>query len=144
MDLPAAHSELTPSLPAHVASPAQRVEHREWIGGAIKTLVSVVSGDWPTDPRLEAEMGFMWANDLEWFPRDVIEAAVNDYRRNETRKPSPAAIIALCRKHMPKPAVVAQLEAPARRTTPEERERIQAMVAENWPELRRISRSGDE
>jgi hypothetical protein len=135
---------LTPSSPAHLGSPEERVSHRVWIAGAIKTLVAVVSGDWPTDPRLEAEMGFMWANDLECFPQDVIEAAITAYRRSETRKPAPAAIIALCRKHMPRPTAVAQLEPPERRTSPEERERIQAIVAENFPELRRIPRSGEE
>jgi hypothetical protein len=128
------------SLPAHLASPKVAIEHRKWIAGAIKTLVTIVSGDWPSDPRVDAEMGFMWANDLEGFPRPAIEAAINEYRRNETRKPAPAAIIALCRKHMPRPTVVAQLEAPERRTTPEERERIQAMVAETFPELRRMPR----
>jgi hypothetical protein len=144
MDLPAARPASTPSLPAHVGSPDRRVAHREWIGGAVKTLVSLVSGDWPTDPRLEAEMGFMWANDLECFPQDVIEAAITAYRRTETRKPAPAAIIALCRKHMPRPTAVAMLEPPERRTSPEERERIQAIVEANFPELRRIQRSGDE
>lgn len=131
-------------MPAHVASPAKRVDHREWIGGAIKTLVSIVSGDWPTDKRLDAEMGFMWANDLEMFPRRVIEGAITEYRRTETRKPSPAAIIRLCRERMPKPAPATEPDATVRRTTPEERERIQAMVAENFPELRRVQRSGEE
>jgi hypothetical protein len=100
--------------------------------------------NFPSDPRVQAEQGRMWADALEWFPKETIEAAIAAYLRTETRKPVPAAIIALCRKHMPRPTAVAQLEPPERRTTPEERERIQAMVAENFPELRRIQRSGEE
>lgn len=119
-NLPAAPSLSTPSLPAHVAYQAQRIEHRDWIAGAIKTLMTIVSGDWPTDPRMEAEMGFMWANDLEWFPRDIIETAIASYRRSETRRPSPAAIIRLCRSYMPPPQIVSEPAPERERATPEQ------------------------
>lgn len=110
---------MTPGLPEHLAAPAARVDHRVWIAGAIRTLLMVYS-DFPTDPRVAAEMGRMWADDLEWFPRDVIEGAVNRHRRSETRKPTPAAIIALCREAMPKPRAVPQIEAHRQPVTKEQ------------------------
>jgi hypothetical protein len=130
-------------LPAHLVSQDRRVEHRTWIGGAIKTLITIVSGDWPTDPRLEAEMGFMWANDLEWFPQDIIETAIATYRRSETRKPSPAAIIKLCREHMPKPRLISAPEPERERVTAEQ---AQAILDEFGfgGIVKRMPRSGDE
>jgi hypothetical protein len=80
----------------------------------------MVYSDFPTDPRVAAEMGRMWADDLEWFPRNVIEAAINRHRRSETRKPVPAAIIALCREQMPKPAAVPQIEERRQTVTKEQ------------------------
>ena len=142
-NLPALSRTLTPSLPEHLAADDARDNHREWIGGAVKTLL-LMFDSFPSDPRVQAEQGRMWADALEWFPKGVIEAAISAYLRTETRKPVPAAIIKLCREHMPRPEPVAQLEAPERRTTPEERERIAKMVAANFPELRRMPRSGDE
>jgi hypothetical protein len=86
---------------------SEREEHRRWIGGAIKTLICIYS-DFPGDPRVVAELGRMWADDLEEFPREVIEAAITKYRRTETRRPVPAAIIALCK---PKPTETPRLGA---------------------------------
>jgi hypothetical protein len=134
------------NIPA-VSAPSSRApdaDHREWIAGAVSVLLAFYWQDREPDDLVLAEQGRLWCDDLEAFPRAVIEAALNQWRRTQTRRPSPADIIALCRKHMPRPTAVAQLEPPERRTTPEERERIQAMVAENFPELRRIQRSGEE
>jgi hypothetical protein len=131
------------NLPVSMPSSPGQGADREWIAGAVATLLGFY---WQAndDPRLVAAQGALWCDDLETFPRPVIELALNSWRRNQTRRPSPGDIIALCRKYMPRPTAVAQLEPPERRTSPEERERIQAIVAENFPELRRMSKAGDE
>jgi hypothetical protein len=126
------------------SSPARDANHREWVAGAVSVLLAFYWQDREFDDYVLAEQGKLWCDDLAGFPRPVLERALTEWRKTQPRRPSPADIIALCRKYAPRPPVVAQLEAPERRTTPEERERIAAMVAENFPELRRIPRSGDE
>lgn len=139
--LPAAPKPSTPSFPAHLRSDEARSAHREWIGGAIKTLVVICSGDWPTDKRLEAEMGRMWMDDLEGFTADVIETAIDEFRRTEDRRPTPARIRKLCIKHAPRPP--AEVYEPKRTEPPseEERARILAVTGQAFPELQRF---GDE
>lgn len=84
----------THSSPALVGS--ERADHREWIGGAVRTLLAIYHADFLTDPLVAAEIGRMWTDDLERFDRKTIEQAIARYRRNETRKPVPATIIAIC------------------------------------------------
>ncbi len=77
--LPASKPTLPPSSPAHLASAEARVAHRTWIGGAVKTLL-LIYDSFPSDPLVQAEQGKMWADDLEWFPRHVIDLAITEYR----------------------------------------------------------------
>lgn len=117
--LPAAPKASKPSLPAHLASQDERIQHRVWIGGAVKTLLTMY-GDWPVDPRIEAEWGRAWADDLEGFPQAVIDEALKAWRRSESKRPTPAAIIKLCRERMPRPRLVEPPRPPRPpRVTPE-------------------------
>lgn len=127
-------------MPAHVDSQAKREDHREWIGGAVKTLVTIVSGDWPTNPLIDAEMGFMWANTLEGFPRATIETAIDEYVRTESRRPTPAAIRSLCIKHSPRPPLPAYEPLNTQPPSPEERARIFELTGQAFPELREMPR----
>ena len=132
--LPVPSAKPTHGLPAHLASPEARGEHRIWIAGAIKTLLTVYDA-FPIDHRVAAELGQMWANDLEWFPQSVISEAIDAYRRAETRRPVPAAIIKLCRERMPRPRLVKAEEPPRERCTPEQ---ARAILAEAGYAPRRI------
>lgn len=125
------------SSPGLAASDEERIAHRVWIGGAVKTLLTMY-GDWPSDPRVEAEWGKAWADDLEWFPQDVIEAALTTWRRSETRRPTPAAIIVACRERMPRVVALPAPDACRPEPSPESRARVSALVASAFPELRRI------
>jgi hypothetical protein len=73
----------------------------------------------------------------------VIEAAINHWRRNEARRPTPADMIRLCGERMPrqKPQLV---RLPDRE--PVTREQAAAILQENGfgHILKRIPRSGDE
>jgi hypothetical protein len=129
-------------LPAHLASLDERIAHRTWIGGAIRTLLMMYS-DFPNDPRVAAEMGRMWAEDLEWFPQGIIEVAIATYRRSETRKPTPAAIIKLCREHMPKPRLISAPEPERERATAEQARAILEEFGFGGI-VKRMPRSGDE
>lgn len=108
----------------------------------MKTLLSIY-GDWPSDLRLQAEWGKAWADDLEWFPMDVIEAALVAWRRAESRRPTPADIIRLCRERMPK-VVSARVSPPAERGAVSDaaRARNRARVEAAFPELRRFRSEG--
>jgi hypothetical protein len=96
-DLPAL---MQASMPSYGALRGDR-NHRLWIGGAIRSLLSLYWRDVASE-RLDEAQGRWWADDLEAFPRPVIEAAINDWRRNETKRPTPADMIQLCGRHMPK------------------------------------------
>ncbi len=114
-----------------------------WVAGAVRTLL-MHFGDFPQDPRVAAELGAQWASDLEWFPRDVIESALTAWRRTETRRPTPAGIIRLCRDRMPRPApVVTAIRAPREVVTDEAKERIRELTGNAFPELRRMPRGGE-
>jgi hypothetical protein len=125
-------------LPAHVASPDLRVSHREWIGGAVKTLVVLCCGDWPSDERLEGEMYFMWANTLEGFTQETIQAAIDEFVRAETVRPTPARLHKLCVKHAPRPPVEVYEPKNPEPPSDEERQRIRALTGQAFPELRRM------
>ncbi|MBM1556684.1 hypothetical protein JQV19_08490 [Sulfitobacter mediterraneus] len=82
------------------------MEHREWIGGRIITLLSHY---WREDDPVElnAALGKDWADVLEGIPEDAIQKACIQYQRTEPRKkPTPGAIYALARAAMPRPQVV--------------------------------------
>lgn len=81
---------------------------------------------YPMDDRVAAEMARMWANDLEFFPKAIITQALDAYRRTETRRPVPAAIIKLCRAAMPRPQLVQPAEEPRERCTPDQARAILA------------------
>ena len=98
----------------------------------------LMGGDWPTDRRVAAEIGYLWANVLEGYPRAIIEEAIEAYASTETRRPVPAAIIKLCRERMPKPRLVQPAEAPRDRCTPEQ---ARAILAEAGFSPRRIGGS---
>jgi hypothetical protein len=117
--------------------------HRVWIAGAIRSLLRLY---WSAEDseRLDEAAGKWWADDLEAFSKPVIEAAINDWRRGQTKRPTPADMIQLCGRHMPKsrPTLV---QMPEREPiTPEGKARIEAMVGRAFPELKRMPRSGDE
>jgi hypothetical protein len=113
------------------------VQRRRGLGGAIKTLVVICSGDWPTDERLEREMGKMWMDDLEGFPADVIEAAIGEFRRTEDRRPTPARIRKLCVKHAPRPPAP-RFEPKTVEPSTEQKARIREMTGRAFLELRRF------
>lgn len=84
----------------------ERRDHREWIGGRIITLLSHY---WREDDPVElnAALGKDWADVLEGMPEDAIQKACIQYQREEPRrKPTPGAIYAMAREHMPRPVVV--------------------------------------
>lgn len=109
----------------------------------MKTLVVICGGDWPTDRRLEAAMGKQWMDDLEGFPWPVIEAAIDEFRRTDDRRPTPARIRKLCVKHAPRPP--AEVYEPKRAEPPDEAEkaRIRALTGQAFPELRAMPRGGE-
>ena len=100
---------------------AERVAHREWIGGAILTLLSHY---WREDDPVEltAAIGADWADVLEGIPQKYIQMARISWAGNETHKPKPADIKKLALSYMPKPVIVP--------TEPEpDRERVSADAA---------------
>lgn len=108
-NLPANHKqEWTPSLQEQEA----RKDHREWIGGRAITLLNHYWRD--DDPaEMGAAIGSDWADVLEGMTKDAIQKACIQYQRDEPRrKPTPGAIYALAKAHMPKPAVVRSQPAP--------------------------------
>lgn len=111
-------------------------EEAEWIGGAVLTLLSFYYVP-DEDPRVVAAQGRLWVEDLRAFPRHVIEAALRDWRRNESRRPAPADIIRLCRQHMPRPRVVS-LPEHREPLTDEAKRRIASLVGGAFPELKRM------
>lgn len=119
-------------MPAHVASPEARAAHREWIGGAIRTLLGLY-GDFPADPRVVAEWGKMWADGLEGFPRQIIEAAIKDWCRSEQKRPTPAGLIAMCLKRTPRPAPEPEAPKPLR-CSPEQAAKNLEIIARYWPD----------
>lgn len=100
-------------------------------------------GDWPTDPRLQAEWGKAWADDLEWFSQEIISKALTTWRRTETRRPTPAAIIKLCRGHLPTPKTVEPQSRPRPEITEDAKARNRELIASAFPELRRMMREID-
>ena len=85
---------------------AERVEHREWIGGRALTLLSHYWRD--DDPvELTGAIGRDWADVLEGLPQDAIQKACIQYQRDEPRrKPTPGAIYQVARAMMPRPVTV--------------------------------------
>lgn len=114
MNLPANHKTDSTHLSA------ERVEHREWIGGRALTLLSHY---WREDDpvQLTAAIGADWADVLEGIPADTIQKACIVYQREEPRrKPTPGAIYNIALRLMPKPKVVAKPEQQqAPKCTPE-------------------------
>jgi hypothetical protein len=130
------------SMPSYGALRGDR-SHRLWIGGAIRSLLSLYWRDVASE-RLDEAQGRWWADDLEAFPQTVIEAAINDWRRSQTKRPTPADMIQLCGRHMPKSRPVL-VQMPEREPmTPEGKARIEEMIGRSFPELKRMPRSGDE
>lgn len=125
-------------MPAHLTSPDDRKLHRQWIGGAVKTLIVICGGDWPSDPRLEREMGKMWMDDLEGFTQEAIETAIAEWRRTEPKRPTPAGIRKLCIKHTPRPP--AEVYEPKNPEPPSEdqKAKIRELTGRAFPELRRF------
>ncbi len=103
---------MTISTPSSAVQPASRTAHRVWIAGGISTLLGFYYQD--TAPRLSEAAGKAWADDLEHFPREVIAAALDHWRRTETYRPTPAHIIRLCQQAMPRPTVVPISDEPQR------------------------------
>ena len=99
---------------------AERVAHREWIGGRALTLLSHYWRD--DDPiELTAAIGADWADVLEGVPAEYLQRACVQYLRDEpTRKPKPGAIYQIARAMMPKPTVVPTPEPERIPATPEE------------------------
>jgi hypothetical protein len=115
--------------------------HRLWIAGAIASLLRIYWTDDPSD-RLDAAAGKWWADDLEAFPMPVIEAAINHWRRNETRRPTPADMIKLCGMKMPKALGPTVVVLPDR--TPVTREEAVEIIKASGRLVKRMPRSGDE
>ena len=86
-------------------SSVERAAHREWIGGAMSTLLSHF---WREDDPVEltAALGKDWADVLEGLPQEAIEKARLNYLKYETKKPTPAAIYRMAQKFVPPPRVV--------------------------------------
>lgn len=83
-----------------------RIEHREWIGGRVVTLLSHYWRD-DDDESLTGAIAADWADVLEGIPRAAIQKACLNYQRTEPRrKPTPGAIYALAREAMPRPSLV--------------------------------------
>lgn len=131
-NLPSPRSESKPLSP-------ERVEHRDWIGGRIITLLSHY---WREDDPVEltAAIGADWADVLEGLPQKYIQLACIQYQRDEPRrKPTPGAIYQTTMALMPKPAAVPrQLEKtpePKRISVSMERRReiIIEMCGDNVP-----------
>lgn len=101
---------------------AERVAHREWIGGRALTLLSHYWRD--DDPvELTAAIGADWADVLQGIPQEFIQRACIRYQREEPRrKPTPGAIYNLARQMMPKPELVREPE-------PEREPRVTAEAA---------------
>lgn len=108
-DLPAnPNADWKPSL----QEPEERKSHREWIGGRVVTILSHYWRD-DDDDALTGAIAADWADVLEGLPRDAIQKACIQYQREEPRKkPTPGAIYALARAHMPRPKVVYSEPAP--------------------------------
>lgn len=115
------------SIPSYGAQRGDR-NHRLWIAGAISSLLRLYWSDDASD-RLDAAAGKWWADDLEAFPQPVIEAAINDWRRNEARRPTPADMIRLCGLKMPKALGPTVVEMPERK--PVTREQAAAILNAN-------------
>jgi hypothetical protein len=117
-------------------------DHRVWIAGAISTLLRFYWTDEPNE-RQDAIAGQWWADDLEAFPQPVIAAAINEWRRGQSRRPTPHDMIQLCGKHMHKaPAEIVPLPERQRVT----KEQADAILAERGFShlVKRIQRSGEE
>jgi len=93
-------------------SSPEREAHREWIAGAIATLLAFYWRD--DDPKhLIGAMARDWVKILEGLPQDAIERARLRYLRDEPRRrPTPGAIYAMAREEMPRPAIVHRLPPP--------------------------------
>jgi hypothetical protein len=117
--------------------------HREWIAGAIATLLGFYWQRTDPDDRLEEAMGKQWCDDLQPFPRDVIDQSIAAWRRNQHRKPCPAEIIPLCRERMPKPRLISAPEPERERVTAEQAKAL--LEANGFGHIvKRMPRSGDE
>lgn len=138
-DLPALTSA---SMPSYGEQRGDR-NHRLWIAGAISSLLRLYWTD-DASERLDAAAGRWWADDLEAFPQPVIEAAINHWRRNETRRPTPADMIRLCGMKMPKALGPTVVDMPER--TPVTREQAAAILNEHGygDIFRRMPRGGDD
>lgn len=97
--------------PEWMPSSVERRQHREWIGGRILTLLSHYWRD--DDPvELTAAIGKDWADVLEGFPKEAIEAACLRFMRTGKRKPVPGEIYQLAAEAMPRPQIVRQAPPP--------------------------------
>lgn len=124
---------------------AERLDHRQWIGGRILTLLSHY---WREDDPVEltGAIGKDWADVLEGLPRDAIQAACLRYMRDEPRrKPTPGAIYAMAHESMPKPRVVFN-RAPEPIQEPERisRERAAEIMAEVGFAVKKMKGMEDE
>ena len=102
-----------------------------WIVGAVQTLLSFYCQETNPSPRIFEEQCKAWADDLERFPRDVIDRVLNRWRRTEGRRPSPSQIIRLCQAEMSKPVMPPEPEPERRPPTDEEKARIQQLLADS-------------
>lgn len=103
---------------------AERVAHREWIGGRALTLLSHYWRD--DDPvELTAAIGADWADVLEGIPAEYIQRACIQYQReNDRRKPTPGSIYQIARNFMPRPAPVPEPEREVDRVSPDRAKEI--------------------
>jgi len=115
-------------LPGCPARASERLAHREWIAGAIATLLSHYFQNDHAE-MLTAANCRDWCDDLERFPRDVIGQVLNRWRRTEKRRPCPADIIERCMAELPRPVMPSAPEPERRPPTAEERARIKQLLA---------------
>lgn len=83
--------ETLPAVERVLSTPASAA----WVGTRITTFLRHYFEP-DTDDREFVAMVSDWMDDLERFPQFAIEDAIADYRRNETRRPAPAAIVRRC------------------------------------------------
>ena len=70
----------------------------EWVAGQVKTLLSFYFRE-GVDERVLAEQARIWIENLSQFPQQVVSEACQEWISNQTRRPTPAHIVELCRKH---------------------------------------------
>ena len=122
-------------LPSTASPERPAVSHREWIGGAVMTLLSHYWQDRDRDELVADAALADWMDDLEPFPRSVVQAAIREWRQTSERRPTPAALRRLCLKHMPRPVALPFVPPQRPRCSVEQARKNQRAIAEHWPDL---------